>query len=320
MASLDLRLGWVGFHQEGLPAIGSLLRSGVRFETIVTLDEGSLEKRSAGVDYSELAAAHGLPLQRVRNINDPAVVQSLSELKLDVLFVIGWSQLLHPPALATARLGVIGAHASLLPHNRGSAPINWALINGETSAGNTLMWLTEGVDEGRIIDQMSFPVTPYDTCATLYDQVAETNRIMIERTLPKLVADDCPGIMQPHSDEPILPRRRPDDGRIDWSLSSHKVYNFVRALTRPYPGAFSHLEGTRWTIQTCALLPGDHSCADPGTVTGSVFSPVSDACGQLVACGTGAIVVLELESQDGATLKGSALSDCQWTGKVWTNE
>jgi len=320
MAPQDLRLGWVGFHQEGLPALRSLLKSGIRLEIIVTLDEGSLEKRSAGVDYSELACAHGIPLRRVRSINDAAVVQHLSDLNLDVLFVIGWSQLLHPAALATARLGVIGAHASLLPHNRGSAPINWTLINGETTAGNTLMWLTEGVDEGRIIDQMAFPVTPCDTCATLYDQVADTNRIMIERILPKLMAGDCPGIVQPHSDEPVLPRRRPDDGRIDWNQSSRKVYNFVRALTRPYPGAFSHLDGTRWIIQTCALIPGDNSLATPGTVTGPVYSPVSDACGQMVACGTGAIVVLELESAEGATLKGPALSDCQWAGKVWTNE
>jgi methionyl-tRNA formyltransferase len=320
MAPQDLRLGWVGFHQEGLPALRSLLKSGVRFETIVTLDEGSLEKRSAGVDYSELAAAHATPLRPIRSINDPTVVQYLSDLQLDVLFVIGWSQLLHPAALATARLGVIGAHASLLPHNRGSAPINWTLIHGETTAGNTLMWLTEGVDEGRIVDQMSFPVTPYDTCATLYDQVAETNRIMIERTLPKLMAGDCPGIVQTHSDEPVLPRRRPDDGRIDWNQSSLKIYNFVRALTRPYPGAFSHLEGIRWTIQTCALIPGATACAEPGTVMGPVYSPVADACGQLVACSKGAIVVLELESKDGVTLKGPALSDCQWAGKVWTNE
>ena len=284
----NLRIGWVGFHQEGIRALRGLLESGIRLEGVVTLEGAALARRSAAAGYGGLLASHGVALHEVSNINDASSVSLLKSMQLDLLFVIGWSQILSPEALSTARLGVIGAHASLLPHNRGSAPINWTLIRGEAVAGNTLIWLTEGVDEGGIIDQLAFPVTPYDTCESLYDKVAGSNETMIMRLLPRLFSGDKPARPQPHTDEPVLPRRRPSDGLLDWSQSAKLVYDFVRALSRPYPGAFSFLNKQRWIIQSCALLPDELvSNADPGTVLGSVFSPVAEACGLVVACGSG---------------------------------
>jgi methionyl-tRNA formyltransferase len=99
------------------------------------------------------------------------------------------------------------------------------------------------------------------------------------------------------------------------------VYDFVRALTRPYPGAFSWLGGRRWLIWQSALLPGACSpAAAPGLILGPVFCPVEAACGQAVACGKGALLLLELEGEDGTVLKGRHLSDQSWEGKVWTDE
>ena len=317
----NLRIGWVGFHREGIQALRSLLESGIRLEGVITLDNTALAKRSAAAGYTALLAPYDVPLHEVSSINDVSSVSLLRTMQLDLLFVIGWSQILSPEALSTARLGVIGAHASLLPHNRGSAPINWTLIRGEAVAGNTLIWLTEGVDEGGIVDQMAFPVTPYDTCESLYDKVAESNLTMILRLLPRLFSGDKPGRPQRHTDEPVLPRRRPSDGLLDWSQSGKQVYDFVRALTRPYPGAFSFLNKQRWIIQSCALLPEELVAdADPGMVLGSVFSPVAEACGLVVACGSGSVVILELEQSDGQILKGAALSDLAWKGMVWTND
>jgi methionyl-tRNA formyltransferase len=259
-------------------------------------------------------------LHRVRNINDEQTIQLLSEMNLDLLLVIGWSQILSSAALATARIGAIGAHASLLPHNRGSAPINWAIIRGETTTGNTLIWLANNVDEGQIIDQIEFPISPYDTCDTLYQKVAESNHTMIQRVLPKLLSGERPGVPQPPSDKPLLARRRPADGLLDWHQSAVNVYNFIRALTRPYPGAFSFVDGRRWIIQSAALLPGSLESDVTGTVIGSVVSPVAESCGHVVACGSGCVLILEIEADDGTILKGSAVSNCDWTGKVWANE
>lgn len=321
MSAQNLRIGWIGFHQEGVPALRGLKDAGVRLEAIITLADDQLSRRSAGTNYEDLLSGWDVAVHKVVDINAPDAVALLKSLQLDLLLVIGWSQILRPEALSAARIGAVGAHASLLPHNRGSAPINWALIRGESTTGNTLIWLSDGVDEGRIIDQMEFVISPYDTCETLYEKVAQSNHLMIQRLLPRLFAGEVPGEAQRHSDEPVLPRRRPADGLLNWNQPAVQIYNFVRALTRPYPGAFSFLEGRRWLIQSCALMP-DHGQWNhqAGCILGAVCSPVAEACGLLVACGQGAIVILELEDSEGKVLKGRQLSDLAWMGKVWSDE
>ena len=315
-----LRIGWIGFHMEGIPALEAVLDQGIPVQAVITLNGTQLAKRSAAVDYGAVTSRHGVPLYRVANINDEESVKLLRGLALDVVFVLGWSQIIRPPALTLPRLGMIGAHASLLPHNRGSAPINWTIIRGEKQAGNTLMWLADGVDSGHIIDQASFPVTDYDTCATLYEKVAESNREMVLRLLPKLLRGEQVGRPQAHTDEEVLPRRKPEHGRVEWFKGSRAVYDFIRALARPYPGAFSSLDGERWMIWQAALWPGEvPGPAAPGQVLGPVVSPVPGACGQAVACGRGAVILLEVEDKQGRVLKGPELSDQAWRGKVGTD-
>lgn len=312
-----MKFAWVGFHAEGLAALQALLSAGAPIAAVLTLKPELAAKRSGGVDYAPVCSQYNVPLHFIAGINEPEAEQILRDLQPDVIFVIGWHQIVRPPVMKLARLGLIGAHASVLPHNRGSAPINWTIIRGERESGNTLMWLAEGVDEGDIIAQRSFPVTPYDTCATLYAQVAASNREMLLELLPRLLADERPGRPQERGDEPILRRRRPADGRITWDCPAEMVYDFVRALTRPYPGAFSSLEGRQWFVWEAALLPdrGPPPVGAPGEVLGPVVSPAQSACGQLVACGSGAVVLLEVEDDAGTQLRGQALSDQQWTGK-----
>lgn len=315
-----LRVGWIGFHVEGVRALRSVLQRGYRVQAVITLKSEQAAKRSGAASYTDPCRAFDVPLYEVANINDDESRGLLEKLALDIVFVIGWSQIVRAETLRLARVGMIGAHASLLPLNRGRAPINWALIKGAKQTGNTLIWLAEGVDRGDMIDQTVIPITPYDTCASLYDRVAESNSDMILRALPHLLAGEQPGRAQPHTDAPTLPGRRPQDGLVEWSLSNAEVYDFARALTRPYPGAFGWLDGKRWIIWQSALLPG--ACAlkaAPGAVIGSVFSPVEEACGQAVACGKGAVVLLEIEDEDGEILKGRRLSDQVWEGKVWAS-
>lgn len=313
-----MRFGWVGNHLEGLPAFEALLDAGALLVGALTLTPEAASRRSGAADYAPLCERYGVPLHRIADINSPESVALLRSLNLDVLFVIGWSQILRADALGTARLGVVGAHASLLPKNRGSAPINWALINGERETGNSLLWLAEGVDTGSVIDQMKFAVTPFDTCKTLYERVALTNRDMLLRLWCRLEKGERPGTPQDDTREPRLPRRKPGDGWLDWRGNSNRVYNFVRALTRPYPGAFGRLDGRRWTVWQAALPPLDSfPIAEPGKCLGPVVSPSDDACGQLVACGQGAVALLEVESEDGEVLRGRALSEADWRGRTW---
>ena len=315
-----MKFAWVGFHAEGLPALQALLDAGAPIAAVLTLTPELAAKRSGGVDYTPVCSQYKVPLHFIAGINEPDAEQILRELAPDVIFVIGWHQIVRPPVMRLARRGLIGAHASVLPHNRGSAPINWTIIRGERESGNTLMWLAEGVDEGDIIAQRSFPVTPYDTCATLYAQVAATNREMLLELLPKLLRGERPGRPQERGDEPILARRRPADGRVTWDGPAGTVYDFVRALTRPYPGAFSTLDGKKWLIWEAALPPDLGPIGEPGEVLGPIVSPAPSACGQLVACGSGALILLDVEDESGTRLRGRQLSEQHWTGKRFQTE
>lgn len=312
-----MRFAWVGFHLEGVEALDALLEAGAPIQGVLTLRPDLAAKRSGGADYFPVCGRHGVPLHYISDINNADARQILTLLRPDVVFVIGWHQIVRPDALALAPGGMIGAHASLLPHNRGSAPINWAIINGEQETGNTLIWLAPDVDAGDMIDQVAFPITPFDTCATLYRQVARTNREMLLRLLPRLMAGERPGVPQPKTREPVLRRRRPADGAIDWTTSGTAVYDFVRALTRPYPGAFSWLDGRCWKVWKAALSPLSDGSRSPGEVVGPVLGTDEDACGQLVACAGGAVVLLEVEADDGTVLRGRELSGQDWTGRTF---
>lgn len=314
-----MRFAWVGFHAEGIPALEALLAAQTPIATVITLAPELLGKRSAGADYRPVCERYGVPLHEVSDINSPEARKILFEVQPDVVFVIGWHQILRGETLRLAKIGMVGAHASLLPHNRGSAPINWSIIRGDSVTGNSLIWLAEDVDAGDIIDQSEFPITPYDTCATLYEKVAASNRNMLLRLVPRLLAGQRPGRKQTLTDVPVNARRRPKDGLVDWTKPSRHVYDFIRALTRPYPGAFSTLDGRTWKVWQAALAPA--VCAPeakPGDIVGPVVSPVSAACGQLVACGEGALILLEVEAEDGTVLRGRPLGDQQWTGKRWS--
>lgn len=315
-----MRIVWIGFHEEGLVALRGLLEHGYPIEAVITLRPELAAKRSAAARYGPTCQQFGVRLYEIDNINDDLTLDLLQRLSLDLAFVIGWSQIVGPAAFKAVRLGMIGAHASLLPHNRGSAPVNWALIKGETQTGNSLIWLSEELDRGDIIDQTAIPISLYDTCASLYEQIAVSNRDMILRALPRLLTGELPRIVQPCTQEQMLPRRRPRDGLIDWTMDSKAVYDFVRALTRPYPGAFAWLGSKRWRVWQCALLSGVNTIkCQPGEVIGQAYSPVEAACGQIVACGHGAIILLEVEDEHGDVLCGTRLSDQEWTERSWTS-
>jgi methionyl-tRNA formyltransferase len=318
--SESLRVGWLGFHQEGVDALRALVANGVNIVAVITLEDDLLARRSGAADFASIAAEFAIPLHRVRNVNAPDGVAVLKALDLDLLFVIGWSQVLSGPALASARLGVIGAHASLLPRNRGSAPVNWALIKGESLGGNTLIWLDESLDGGAIAAQGSFPITVFDDCATVYAKVSQLNTRMIVDFVHQLERGEARREPQPSTSEPELPRRRPEHGIIDWRWGAKRVYDFVRGQTRPYPGAFGHCGGRKFIVWTASLIPLKLT-VKPGQVLGPVTSPVPQACGIAVGTGYGgAIVIHELEDEMGHVLCGRELAQFPLSAQFWEIE
>jgi methionyl-tRNA formyltransferase len=243
-----VRIVFIGCVAEGRRSLETLLEMGENVVGMFTLNKKRAAKVSGAIAWEDLCEAHDVPLHYVRRMHDPEPLEILRGLEPDLIFCIGWTQLLRKAVLDVPRLGCIGFHASLLPHYRGRAPVNWVIIHGEKETGNTMMLLDEGVDTGDVIAQRSFPIEDHDTCKTVYDKVAESEVDMIREVMPLIRAGRMPRTPQDHSIATEMPKRRPEDGIVDWNRTTRQLYDWVRALTHPYPGAFTWLDGKRVLI------------------------------------------------------------------------
>lgn len=314
-----MKIAWIGNHEEGVLAFRQVAEC-YPIACFITLDEEAYAKRSAGSRaYYDICHAYNIPYHAVSTIKSDQSYDLLVNYQPDLIVVLGWSEILPERLLDLPTIGTVGTHAALLPHNRGSAPINWALIHGEKETGNTMMWLDKNVDSGDIVDQMAFPITPFDTCKTLYDQVSDTNAAMLMKLLSELNKGNRPVLpIKNETDEPILPRRRPKDGLIDWQQPADKIYNFVRALTKPYPGAFTYLDGHKWLLWEAAFLPLSTEAA-PGTILGTSYGFAENGVGLLVATEDSCLLISRIESEEGQEFAGPALYELNLKG-VFTNE
>ena len=303
-----MRILWIGNHEEGVAAFRQTVEAnGVC--AFITLDDSAYAKRSAGTrEYETICRENNIPYHTVDTIKGERAWELVAQYQPELMVVLGWSEILPQRILEVPTIGTIGTHAALLPHNRGSAPINWALIHGEEVTGNTMMWLDKDVDTGDIVDQMAFPITVFDTCKTLYDQVAQTNADMLVKLIAQLKAGNKPVLpIANDTDEPILPRRRPKDGLMNWDQPVRKLYDFVRALTVPYPGAFTFLDGKKWLIWEAACLPVSAGGAKPGTILGTSYGFGENAVGLVVAAQDQCLLVTRLEDAQGNVLTGKTL-------------
>ena len=150
-----------------------------------------------------------------------------------------------------------------------------------------------------MIDSREFPISPYDTCASVYAKVADSTSQMLLDLVPKLAAGEHPGSRQPTGTEPVLPRRRPADGAIDWEAGGRSIYDLIRAVTDPYPGAIGWLGGEKILLWSASFVPIEGGVGvPPGTVVGPVISPIAESCGQAVSVVDGLLTVLEIEERD----------------------
>jgi methionyl-tRNA formyltransferase len=161
--------------------------------------------------------------------------------------------------------------------------VNWAIINGEEKTGNTMILLEEGVDDGDIVAQREIPIGLEDTCETIYDRVAETEVEMLDEVLPLICEGRMPRTKQEADLVTVMPRRRPEDGLIQWGWPALRIYNWIRALTHPYPGAFTWLSGRKvfvWRATLGAwappkLAPGEVIIADGRLFAGTGQGPLA---------------------------------------------
>jgi methionyl-tRNA formyltransferase len=193
---------------------------------------------------AELARSRGLePL--VIETPDATLTARVRAAAPDLIFSFYFRHLLPEEILKLAPRGAYNLHGSLLPKYRGRAPVNWALVHGETQTGATLHVMSARADAGEIVDQEPVPIGPDDSAFEVQKRVTKAGLKILERRLGELRSGTAPRRAQDEREATTFPRRSPEDGRIDWTRSAEEVHNLVRAVTHPYPGAFTDIFGGR---------------------------------------------------------------------------
>ncbi len=270
-----MRILFVGAVDFSRHCLEEVLRNGGNVVAVLTLpEEKGRRVHSDYADLSETASQYNVPLYRLqRRINAPENVDLIRSLEPDVIFVFGWSQIVSKEVLDIPPLGCIGTHPALLPRNRGRHPLIWALAKGMRESGLTFFYLDEGVDSGDILWQKSFPITLEDDAGTLYEKIKALASEAIPEFLPQLEGGAAPRIPQNHHLATYWRKRTESDGEIDWSHSTIRIYNLIRALTHPYVGAHTYLGGQKIIIWKAKLpdrgLSDDEQILKPGTILAS---------------------------------------------------
>lgn len=227
-------------------------------------------------------------------------VETLQGIRPDVIVVWSFPMILPPAVINTPRLGCVNLHGGLLPQYRGRNVMQWAIINGENETGVALHYMNEAIDAGPIIDQKKFPIHWEDDAKSVREKLKDAGLLLLAQWWAAIKAGTAPRKPQDEAKAKYYPRRRPDDGLIDWSSSSTSIYNLVRALVSPWPGAFTYLQGQKIAIWRAVPCGNCASNKSPGWVVRV------DSCGIRVVTGSGELEVKTIEV-DGKLLETDGL-------------
>lgn len=236
---------------------------GGKLDLVITLDDNQAVSKSGRVYLDDFCTEQGVPLLKSSNINNEECVQALKEFDIDWLFIIGWSQIAKSEILSAPKKGVLGIHPTLLPVGRGRAAIPWAILKGLDKTGVTLFKLDQGVDTGDILDQLVIPLKEDVDAAHLYQEVNEGHVTLIKKAMSDLQADKAIFTKQDESKATEWLGRKPSDGEIDLDGSVCDAERLVRAVTKPYPGAYVIKEGVKYIIWAARIAgSGEESLAE----------------------------------------------------------
>ncbi len=280
----------------GCACLDELLQSGLEVVAVFTHeDDPEEEKWFASV--RELAGKNGLPVRTPDRL-DADEANFIRKLEPDLIFSFSYRSIVPESILALAPLGAFNIHGALLPRYRGRACINWAVLNGETRTGVTLHHMVARVDEGRIVDREAVSIDPDDTAHDVFKKLIPAAKTILHRSLPAILKGEAHGTEQDGSQATYFGRRRPEDGRIDWSKGAREIHNLVRAVTHPFPGAFSFLDGRKLFVWKTQPHP-EEECRTSGVVVSS--SPLK------IGTGEGVLLVERAQWFDGRELEGDEL-------------
>ena len=280
-----------GYHDVGVRCLETLLSGGVEVPLVVTVRDDPHETQWFG-SVAATAAEYGIETVMPSDPNTPDMQQRLAALQPDFIFSFYYRALLGAPLLQAARLGALNMHGSLLPRYRGRAPVNWAILHGERETGATLHYMAAKPDAGDIVGQQAVPILPDDTAREVFGKVTVAAEIVLDAALPALVAGTASRRPQELSAGSYFGGRRPEDGRIDWTMSAKRIHDLVRAVAPPYPGAFTTVGGRPARVLATRVVD---TAAPPAR-------PVAAVTGERIVarCGGGGALALCSLEIDGA--------------------
>ena len=244
----------------------------------------------------ELALKHSLPVLQPERAREPQFIEHIRALAPDLIVVAAYGQILPQALLDVPRFGCLNVHTSLLPKYRGAAPIQWAILNGDSETGVTIMKMDAGLDTGGIVSEERTAIGEEDNAQTLHDRLAQVGGALLVRTIPDYISGKIEPRPQPVEGASYARKIQKEDGRLDWTQSARTLWNRVRGLT-PWPGTFTVVQRKHGTVLLKILR------AEPVEASGPLGEILSaESAGVVVACGEGALRITELQREGGKRL------------------
>jgi methionyl-tRNA formyltransferase len=288
------------YGEVGHEALAELLDLGADVGLVVTHEDAPGEKIWFH-SVAALARSAGLPVVTPDDINTDDSVATIAAVKPDFLFSFYYRLMMKTRVLALPSRGALNLHGSCLPRYRGRAPVNWVLVNGESETGITLHEMDEKPDHGAIVAQRRIAIARDDTALSLTRKLAAESRLLLREVYPKLIDGTAPRMPQDHTRSSYFGGRKPADGEIDWTRPAESIRNLVRAVTDPWPGACTTLDGRKVLVWWAETRPATRSGAAPGTVVADDRG--GDAL--LVATGEGLIEIASIAWDGGEAVAGT---------------
>jgi methionyl-tRNA formyltransferase len=286
------RILFFGYSEVGYECLSLLLERGDNVVALFTHEDNPNEKiwfKTPAVAARE----KGIPIHTPEKVNTPEWIQRVAALRPDLILSVYYRNMISSKILALPRLGAFNMHGSLLPKYRGRAPINWAILHGEPRLGMTLHRMVKSADAGAIVDQDGVDIDPRDTAEQAFRKVMPCARRVLARQIDALLAGTARETPQDDAQATYFGGRKPEDGRINWTQTSRQIFNLIRAVTDPYPGAFSDIGAARLMVWWAE--PDSPATRGRRGQPGEVLSVVP----LLIATGDGALELTRTEWRNG---------------------
>ena len=296
------------YHNVGVRCLRTLLARGMQVDLVVTHPDDPSETVWFE-SVASVAREHGIAVEFVDQTLSPAVLERAKRLEPDYVFSFYFRRMLPVELLHAARVAALNMHGSLLPRYRGRAPVNWAVLHGEEETGATLHIMQAKPDAGDVVAQQAVPILPDDTAKDVFDKVTVAAEIALWDVLPQLQRGVVPRQRNDLASGSYFSGRKPEDGRMDWHWHAQTIYNLIRAVAPPYPGAFFYVPGHRLIVARARLARPEIAALLPASSTPGLHVAGDQTLGK---GGDGGIVhLLELwdANQPGIALNTRQISE-----------